>query len=71
MSQEIEKPRPKRGSFSSWRGNKYPDVKLRGFYSDITSQQNLEKTRVIEEVPQVFQSYAWESHKEKHVPLGK
>lgn len=36
----------KRGSFSSWRGNSYPEVKLRGFYSDITSHQNLEKTRV-------------------------
>lgn len=47
MSQEIEKPRPKRGSFSSWRGNKYPEVKLRGFYSDITSHENLEKTKVM------------------------
>ena len=46
MDHELEKPRPKRGSFSSWRGNKYPEVKLRGFYSDITSHQNQEKTKV-------------------------
>lgn len=37
----------KRGSFTSWRGNKYPQVKLRGFYSDVVSNQNAEKTGVI------------------------
>lgn len=37
----------KRGSFSSWKGNKYPQVKLRGFYSDVTSQQNSDKNQVI------------------------
>ena len=37
----------KRGSFTSWKGNKYPEVKLRGFYSDITSHQNADKTGVI------------------------
>ena len=36
----------KRGSMTSWRGNKYPEVKLRGFYSDITSEQNVDKTHV-------------------------
>lgn len=36
----------KRGSMTSWRGNKYPEVKLRGFYSDIASYQNAERTNV-------------------------
>jgi hypothetical protein len=36
----------KRDSFSSWKGNKYPQVKLRGFYSDVVSIQNSEKTGV-------------------------
>ena len=36
----------KRGSFTSWRGNKYPNVKLRGYYSDVTSVQNSDKTNV-------------------------
>jgi len=36
----------KRGSLTSWRGNKYPSLKLRGFYSDVTSRHNLEKTQV-------------------------
>lgn len=38
----------KRGSFTSWRGNKYPSVKLRGYYSDITSNQNVDKVNVNE-----------------------
>jgi hypothetical protein len=36
----------KRGSFSSWRGNNYPNVKLRGYYSDIVSHQNADKIGV-------------------------
>lgn len=36
----------KRGSFSSWKGNSYPKVKLRGFYSDIISNENADKTGV-------------------------
>ena len=36
----------KKGSFSSWKGNSYPKVKLRGFYSDIISNQNADKTGV-------------------------
>jgi hypothetical protein len=42
----LNYPAKKRGSMVSWRGNKYPEVKLRGFYSDITSQQNVETTQV-------------------------
>jgi hypothetical protein len=34
-------------SFSSWKGNKYPHVKLRGFYSDVISNQNSQKIGVI------------------------
>jgi hypothetical protein len=36
----------KRGSFTSWRGNKYPNVKLRGYYSDVTSVQNADRVNV-------------------------
>ena len=38
--------RLKRGSFISWRGNKYPEIKLRGFYSDITSIINVDRAQV-------------------------
>jgi hypothetical protein len=64
-------PRLRRGSFVSWRGNKYPEVKLRGFYSDITSIKNVDKAQVIIEIPEVSQSHAWEVNKEKHLPPGK
>ena len=36
----------RRGTYTAWKGNKYPEVKLRGFYSDVASQQNVEKTGV-------------------------
>ena len=36
----------KRSSFGSWKGNKYPSVKLRGFYSEVASNQNAEKAHV-------------------------
>lgn len=39
-------PYAKRTSFSSWRSNQYPEIKLRGYYSDVTSQHNLDKTSV-------------------------
>lgn len=38
--------RARKDSFSHWKGNKYPEVKLRGFYSDIASVDNVEKTGV-------------------------
>lgn len=59
----------KRNSFTSWKGNKYPQVKLRGFYSDVVSNQNAEKSGVIEELPDVTHSFAWDINKENHVPL--
>ena len=43
---QAVQPNSKRGSFTSWKGNKYPQVKLRGFYSDVVSIQNSEKTGV-------------------------
>ena len=46
MSQPTFDPMRKRGSFSSWNGNKYPHVKLRGYYSDVISNQNADKTGV-------------------------
>ena len=48
IEQTIENSniKPKKDSFSSWRGNKYPQVKLRGFYSDIASTENASKTGV-------------------------
>ena len=43
-------PRPpqqgKRPSNSVWRGNKYPAVKLRGYYSDVASKENMDKIGV-------------------------
>ena len=36
----------KRSSLTSWRGNQYPNVKLRGYYSDVTSVPNAEKIGV-------------------------
>ena len=43
-------PRPpqqgKRPSNSVWRGNKYPAVKLRGYYSDVASKENIDKIGV-------------------------
>lgn len=36
----------KRGTYTSWKGNKYPEVKLRGFYSDVATHQNVDKTGV-------------------------
>ena len=38
--------KPKRGTYTSWKGNKYPEVKLRGFYSDVVTHQNVDKTGV-------------------------
>lgn len=46
LMQPVPPSTAKRGSFSSWRGNKYPQVKLRGFYSDITSTHNSDKAGV-------------------------
>lgn len=37
---------PRRPSNSVWRGNKYPAVKLRGFYSDVASKENTDKIGV-------------------------
>ncbi len=45
-NQQVPYNPGKRGSLTSWRGNKYPSLKLRGFYSDVTSRHNLEKTQV-------------------------
>lgn len=36
----------RKDSFGHWKGNKYPEVKLRGFYSDIASVDNAVKTGV-------------------------
>ncbi|RNA15334.1 Dynein heavy chain axonemal, partial [Brachionus plicatilis] len=69
QTMEASSLKPKKDSFSHWKGNKYPQVKLRGFYSDIASVDNVEKTGIIDQVPDVIHSHAWEVHKEKHVPL--
>jgi hypothetical protein len=49
-STQTNIPRPpqqgKRPSNSVWRGNKYPAVKLRGYYSDVASQENMDKIGV-------------------------
>ncbi len=61
----------KRGSFSSWKGNQYPKVKLRGFYSDIISNENADKTGLIENIPESEHSHQWQVNKEEHAPLSK
>lgn len=43
---ESTAKKSKRGSFTSWRGNKYPQVQLRGYYSDVVSIQNSDRTEV-------------------------
>jgi hypothetical protein len=46
----------RKDSLGSWRGNKYPSVKLRGFYSEIVSNQNADKTGVIDHfVNEIFE----------------
>ncbi len=61
----------KRGSFSSWKGNKYPHVKLRGFYSDIISNENADKTGIVDNIPDSEHCHLWQVNKEDHLPLSK
>lgn len=68
---QMQQVKSKRGSYTSWKGNKYPQVKLRGYYSDVVSNQNADKTGLIEELPDVTHSFAWDVNKENHAPLGK
>ena len=65
------KSKMKRGSFSTWKGNRYPQVKLRGFYSDIISNENADKIGINEDIPDASHCHMWEVNKEKHLPLSK
>lgn len=47
QTNESSSSSARKDTFSHWKGNKYPQVKLRGFYSDIASLDNYEKTGVI------------------------
>ena len=47
---EVNVPTPpkmaKRANNGSWRGNKYPVLKQRGYYSDVASKENIDKIGV-------------------------
>ena len=36
----------KSASNLTWRGNRYPSVKLRGYYSDVLSKENIDRIGV-------------------------
>lgn len=62
-------PCKKRDSFSSWKGNRYPQVKLRGFYSDIISNENADKIDIEGNLPDAQHCQIWDVHTEKNLPL--
>lgn len=70
--EQTLEPKPpkiaKRASNATWRGNRYPTLRQRGYYSDVASKENMDKVGEIFVGPSADQCHSWNTNKDQYVP---